>query len=90
MPRNRNVRPEKRVALPDEINPSRGILPGYKWGLLDEKHFLKFLGSFRPHCSVDRQALLARYINAAERRQEWGLIDKSAVIEFAKQQLSEG
>jgi hypothetical protein len=62
-----------------------------QWGTPDEKLFLRHLGFCAPVVAWSNQKsradLLALYLEAAERRTDWGQIDKAAVMAHARELL---
>jgi len=66
--------------------PLRYIHSDRQWQTRDEQDFIRTLGSNAlPEArSAPRRVLLARYLAAAERRADWGLMDKAACIATAR------
>lgn len=60
------------------------------WSTENEIEHIKKLGTFaaRHARNPDRKALLTNYIKSAERRYDWGNVNKVTVITFANFQLS--
>jgi len=58
---------------------------------LHEIRFIESMGLSRPRNSnlFSRITLLEKYIKAAEKRTDWGVIDKDAVISTAQRLLKE-
>jgi hypothetical protein len=71
--------------------PLRYIHSDRQWMTRDEQDFIRMLGSnaLTPTRSAPRRVLLARYLAAAERRADWGLMDKAACIATATALLKE-
>lgn len=67
------------------------IEPTPQWTTDDEISYLCGIGLYRMNSSSapvkDRIALLKNYINAASLRANWGEMDKSRVISYARQRL---
>ena len=75
----------------NKYTPLRYIQPDRQWRTRDEQDFLRMLGSnaLTPTRSAPRRVLLARYLAAAERRADWGLMVKTACIATARALLKE-
>jgi len=56
------------------------------WSTGDEKRFISRLGSFGVS-TAERCKLLEGYIAGAEKREDWGSVDKEEVLEYARQCL---
>jgi len=54
--------------------------------------FIKKVGTFtylgRRSCRTSRKILLERYLVACEKRDNWGNLDKAAIVKFAKSELT--
>lgn len=68
-------------------------MPSVLWTTADEINFLKFIGEHR--CNDRKQTvtpqekitLLEKYLSAARNRHEWGEIDRTEVLTYARQYI---
>jgi len=67
----------KRIRKPD------------RWQTEDEFKFLRGIGTWCLSMTLSRKEMLENYISSAWRRDDWGELDRKAVIVYARRLLEE-
>ena len=56
------------------------------WSSMDEKEFIDHLG-YHSNCRFKRLHLLIQYKDSANRRDDWGRINKKLIVDYVQHQI---